>query len=99
MIISTPVQIFVAWRIRIISKAAWLSLIIVAFALTAFGGGMWLSVTVTQIRKFSRKPELHWPAMLWLVASAIGDVVITVSLVWYLVSGRVGIGGTQGKEG
>ncbi|KAG6830050.1 hypothetical protein H0H87_009461 [Tephrocybe sp. NHM501043] len=49
------------------------------------GGGVWLTVTVVHIRRYSRKPELHWPAMLWLLASAIADITITLSLSLNLV--------------
>ncbi|KAG6828232.1 hypothetical protein H0H92_008730 [Tricholoma furcatifolium] len=27
------------------------------------GGGVWLSVTVVHVRLYSKKPELHWPAL------------------------------------
>jgi hypothetical protein len=49
------------------------------------GGGIWLGVTVISIRQFVRKPELHWPALTWLLASAIADITITTSLAYYLV--------------
>lgn len=44
-----------------------------------------MTVTVTHVRRFARKPELHWPALTWLLASAIADVTITVSLAYNLV--------------
>ncbi|RXW24353.1 hypothetical protein EST38_g1478 [Candolleomyces aberdarensis] len=95
VIISTPVQIFIAWRIRIVSKATWISIIIFLLALTAFSGGIWLSVTVVHIRRFSRKPELHWPALVWLLSSAIADILITVSLVYHLSRRKTGFSGTD----
>lgn len=49
------------------------------------GGGIWLTQTVTAVRRYARKPELHWPALTWLLASAIADVIITVSLTISLV--------------
>ncbi|TFK21502.1 hypothetical protein FA15DRAFT_78689 [Coprinopsis marcescibilis] len=94
-IIAAPVQMFVGWRIRIISRSSWLLLLIWALALTGLGGGIWLSVTVTQIREFARKPELHWPALLWLLSSAIVDVVITISLVFHLSRRKTGFRGTD----
>lgn len=102
VIISTPIQIFIAWRIKIISRASWLALIICFLAIvslgkfhgakymklrliTILGGGIWLTVTVIHIRRYARKPELHWPALTWLLASAIADVTITISLAFNLV--------------
>ena len=55
------------------------------YSLDVTGGGIWLGVTVINIRLFSRKPELHWPALVWLISSAIADVTLTGSLTYYLV--------------
>jgi len=54
--------------------------------LGTIGGGIWLTITVLRVRQFVRKPELHWPALTWLLASAIADGTITVSLAYHLVS-------------
>jgi len=95
VIISTPIQIFIAYRIKIISRASWLAAAICALAIASFGGGIWLTVTIIHIRRFARKPELHWPALLWLLASAIADVTITVSLTWNLAKRKTGFSGTD----
>ena len=52
-------------------------------------GGLWLGASVEQ---FGKHPQLHilelrWPAVMWLVASALADIALTGSLVFYLVSG------------
>ncbi|KAF5383048.1 hypothetical protein D9615_004798 [Tricholomella constricta] len=95
VIISTPIQIFIAYRIKIISKATWLAIAICILAIISFGGGVWLTVTVIIIRRYSRKPELHWPALVWLLASAIADVTITVSLATNLARRKTGFSGTD----
>lgn len=101
VIISTPIQMFIAWRIRVLSKSIWLAVVICILAVISLGiciysqkactnvpsgGGIWLTIAVTEIRRFARKPELHWPALTWLLASAIADVLITASLTFSLVS-------------
>jgi hypothetical protein len=48
------------------------------------GGGIWLAATVVHVQRFAKKPLLHWPALTWLLASAIADVSITISLAFYL---------------
>ncbi|KAF4563993.1 hypothetical protein EYR36_003242 [Pleurotus pulmonarius] len=95
VLISTPIQIFVAWRILIISRAKWLAGLICIFAFISMGGGFWTGITVTIIRRFDRKPELHWPALTWLLASAIADVTITVSLAFSLSRRKTGISNTD----
>ncbi|KAK2459480.1 hypothetical protein APHAL10511_008514 [Amanita phalloides] len=84
VIISTPVQIFIAWRIKVITKSRLLAVVIGFLALVALSGGIWLTVTVTRIRRFSLKPKLHWPALTWLLSSALADVIIAAILTWSL---------------
>ena len=52
-------------------------------------GGLWLGASVERIGKHPQLYllELRWPAVTWLVASALADVALTGSLVFYLVSG------------
>lgn len=50
------------------------------------GGAIWLAYTVVDIGEFSRKAELHWPALTWLIAAMIADVIIAASLGYSLVS-------------
>jgi len=88
--ISTPIQIFIAWRIKIISGRLWIPIIIGILSLISLGGGTWLAYTVIVVRQFARKPELHWPALTWLLASAIADVFITGSLVYSLTKRKTG---------
>ncbi|GLB38894.1 hypothetical protein LshimejAT787_0600560 [Lyophyllum shimeji] len=95
VLISTPIQVFVAYRIKIISRATWLAAVICVLAIIALGGGVWLSVTVVHVRRYSRKPELHWPALTWLLASAIADITITTSLAYNLARRKTGFSGTD----
>ncbi|KAF7770689.1 hypothetical protein Agabi119p4_6663 [Agaricus bisporus var. burnettii] len=89
--VSTPVQLFIAWRIIIISGKRYFAFLIWAFALISTGGAIWLAHTVVDVKRFARKPDLHWPALTWLLASMIADVIITFSLVHSLAKRRTGI--------
>ncbi|XP_006462182.1 hypothetical protein AGABI2DRAFT_179048 [Agaricus bisporus var. bisporus H97] len=89
--VSTPVQLFIAWRIIIISGKRYFAFIIWVFALISTGGAIWLAHTVVDVKRFARKPDLHWPALTWLLASMIADVIITFSLVHSLAKRRTGI--------
>lgn len=90
VVISTPIQMFIAWRIRVISTRWWIPGLVVLLSLVSFGGGTWLAYTVTAVQRFARKPELHWPALTWLLASAIADVIITMALVYNLARRKTG---------
>ncbi|KAF8324512.1 hypothetical protein F5887DRAFT_1115948 [Amanita rubescens] len=84
VLVSTPVQIVIAWRIKVITKSRILAGIIGVLALVAFAGGIWLTVMVTIVRRFDQKPKLHWPALTWLLASAVADILISIVLTWSL---------------
>lgn len=47
---------------------------------------MWTTVRIVQIKVFAKKPELHWPALVWFLAACVSDILITVILVLSLVS-------------
>ncbi|KAJ8463199.1 hypothetical protein ONZ45_g6559 [Pleurotus djamor] len=88
--ISTPIQIFIAWRILTISKSRIIPAIIVFFAIVSLGGATWTSVKLAMIKLFIRKPELHWCALLWLLSSAISDGLIAFTLVYTLYQRKTG---------
>ncbi|KAF9254139.1 hypothetical protein L218DRAFT_589916 [Marasmius fiardii PR-910] len=90
VLISTPCQIFVAYRIRIISQIMWIPIMIVLLAFISMAGGLWTAVTNRIIKVFSRLAALHTPALMWLLASAIADLAITVSLYWTLARRKTG---------
>ncbi|KAL4259964.1 DUF6534 domain-containing protein [Pleurotus pulmonarius] len=93
--ISTPIQIFVAWRISIISRSWLMPALICVLGIISLAGGIWTCITVATIRVFSRKPELHWPALTWLLASAIADALITSTLVYSLYKRKTGFKDTD----
>ncbi|TFK37189.1 hypothetical protein BDQ12DRAFT_753202, partial [Crucibulum laeve] len=73
VIISTSVQLFVVWRIRIISMSLWLPAIISVFAFTSLGGGIWMTSSVLSAPKYMTFHEFRIPAIAWLMASAAAE--------------------------
>ncbi|PFH47885.1 hypothetical protein AMATHDRAFT_87450 [Amanita thiersii Skay4041] len=93
---ATPItMVFIAWRIWAINRSRLLTGAICLLALVAYGGGIWLTIMVIHIRRFSRKPELHWSALTWLLASAIADVLITITLTYSLSRRKTGFSNTD----
>ncbi|KIJ93755.1 hypothetical protein K443DRAFT_380095 [Laccaria amethystina LaAM-08-1] len=88
--ISTPIQLFFAYRIRLLSKSSWLAGIIAFFATVSLGGGAWSTVRIVEIKVFARKPELHLPALVWFLSAVVSDVMITVVFVITLNKRRTG---------
>jgi len=88
--ISTPVQIFMAWRIKVITGSLLLSSIICFLAVASFGGGVSTTVIVTLNPEFAKFSEFHPEVVTWLTSSALCDVFLTVYLVYSLYSRRTG---------
>ncbi|KAJ3576988.1 hypothetical protein NP233_g28 [Leucocoprinus birnbaumii] len=93
--ISVPIQLFFAWRIRALTKQSIISAIIAVLSLASFAGGLWTTILITIVKLFSRKPELHWPALVWFLTAAIADIMITVTLVINLSRRKTGFASTD----
>ncbi|KAJ7246831.1 hypothetical protein B0H12DRAFT_1235453 [Mycena haematopus] len=50
------------------------------FVTTKESGGIWTTVMVPIVRKFMNVPMLYRPAEVWLIAAAVTDICIAVSL-------------------
>ncbi|RDB17462.1 hypothetical protein Hypma_001621 [Hypsizygus marmoreus] len=88
--VSTPIQLFFAWRIKVLTKSNWIAGPIIVFGIISLAGGIWTGVKLAIIKDFIRKPELHIPALVWFLSSCISDVLITGSLVFSLSRRRTG---------
>ncbi|KAF8512166.1 hypothetical protein BU17DRAFT_77415 [Hysterangium stoloniferum] len=88
--ISTPIQLFVAWRIKIISGSRLLAAIIYFFALCSFIGSLAATISASFFPKYEDLQKFKPAIITWLTSSAAADVAITVSLVWSLYKRRTG---------
>jgi len=93
--VSTPIQLFFAWRIGSLTKSWWVPAIITLMAVASLTGGVWTAVMIRVVRTFANKPKLHNSALLWFLASCVADVMITVSLVLTLSKRKTGFTGTD----
>ncbi|KAF7315001.1 MFS domain-containing protein [Mycena indigotica] len=93
--ISTPIQLFFAWRIRSLTKSWWIPGVITILAIGSCAGGIWTAVGIQTLKTFANKPKLHNSALLWFLGSCVADVLITVSLVFSLSKRKTGFSGTD----
>ncbi|KAJ3576375.1 hypothetical protein NP233_g460 [Leucocoprinus birnbaumii] len=113
--ISTPIQLFFAWRIRLLTKQNIVAAVIAILSLVSLGetlslasliiimlildtwsaGGIWTTVLITIIKLFKRKPELHWPALMWFLSACLADIIITITLVINLSRRKTGFAATD----
>jgi len=102
-IIATLVQLFYAWRVKVLTGKLWLVALIVACALTGFCesslsekqslisfpllvvGALATGIAVSRIPQFIHFRDFKSVVIIWLAAECVGDVIITASLVLFLV--------------
>ncbi|KAF8508407.1 hypothetical protein JB92DRAFT_638881 [Gautieria morchelliformis] len=87
---STPIQIFTAWRISVIARSRPMAIVICILAVMSFAGGIWTTIRVADYRLLSRKPDLNESALLWFISSGLADMLITGSLIFSLSRRRTG---------
>ncbi|CAE6346172.1 unnamed protein product [Rhizoctonia solani] len=93
--IAATTQGFFAWRINRLTGSKWVSWAIALVLLVQFAAGAATTVGAWQVVDFTRFGELKAQISLWLVSSALADVIITVVLTWYLHTHRTGFSKTE----
>ncbi|KAF8207949.1 hypothetical protein K438DRAFT_2013323 [Mycena galopus ATCC 62051] len=83
--VSTPVQMFTAWRISVITGSVILPFIISVFSVVSFGGGLLVTIFASIRNEFREFQSFSGAVIVWLVSSAVCDVLITVVLTYSLV--------------
>ncbi|KAJ7588314.1 hypothetical protein C8J56DRAFT_941356, partial [Mycena floridula] len=83
-IISTPVQLLMAWRIMVVTETRLWTCIIVAIAMLAFGASIWTTIEVSSKPAFSQFTEFRIAPITGLASSATADLIITGVLVYSL---------------
>jgi len=95
VMISTPVQFFIAWRIKVVSGSFVMPLIIGFFGTCSFIGGAAVAVLAPIVRERVKLIRVEPALIIWLVSSATADVLITLSLSWSLVKRKTGLKSTD----
>ncbi|KAF7291427.1 hypothetical protein MIND_01287500 [Mycena indigotica] len=97
ILVSTPIQLFTAWRIKVITHSYILPSIISLFAIASFASGLVLSANVFAHAHFRDFPAFATEAITWLVATAACDVLVAVGMTHALLTRRTGFGGVDGQ--
>ncbi|KAJ6625950.1 hypothetical protein B0H10DRAFT_1999623 [Mycena sp. CBHHK59/15] len=89
-IIGSMVQLFYAWRIHSLKGNPWIIALIVTCALTNAFGGLASAAAIAFVPQFSHFQEFQVPVICWLLSAAVGDIIITITLVLYFRNHRTG---------
>ncbi|KAB5592815.1 hypothetical protein CTheo_3735 [Ceratobasidium theobromae] len=95
VMISSAAQCFFAWRVAKLTGKVWLGWLIGVSAFVQFAAGTGLTIGLFIVGEFSRFQELRTAVIIWLVLSAITDILITCILVWYLRTHRTSFSQTD----
>ncbi|PIL30713.1 hypothetical protein GSI_06881 [Ganoderma sinense ZZ0214-1] len=90
-IIAFLVQLFFAWRVNVLTSNRWIVTAILICAVAQLLGGIGTSIGVTIVRDFGELRKFQAVGIVWLVAAALGDVLITAALVWHLRNHKTGM--------
>ncbi|KAI0796329.1 hypothetical protein BC629DRAFT_287478 [Irpex lacteus] len=94
-IIACFVQLFFAWRIKVLTGSWPLVLVITAFSITQMFGGLGTGIGMRTVPEYTQFQRLQVIVIIWLAASALTDMIITISLVGYLRMHRTGFASTD----
>ncbi|KAF7358002.1 hypothetical protein MVEN_00847200 [Mycena venus] len=96
-IVSAPIQLFTAWRISVITQSLILPGIIALLSLGSFGAGIAVSAIVSTNPEFQNFAHFTSEVTLWLVLSAVCDIVIAVGMTHALYTRKTGFSAVDGQ--
>ncbi|KAJ3486409.1 hypothetical protein NLI96_g4270 [Meripilus lineatus] len=95
-IIATIVQLFFAWRVKVLTGNNWIVSLIVVTSLCSIFGGIGTAIGIHIVPQFVEFQKFKAVVIVWLIGAAICDAAITLSLTWYLRAHRTGFSSTDG---
>nr|GAT44242.1 predicted protein [Mycena chlorophos] len=93
--ISTPVQLFMAWRLQRLTKHSVMPGIILLLALVSLAGGLSVTIKVSLQQDYSAFPAFKPFTTVWLAATAACDLLLSTALIYSLKVRKTGVGPTD----
>lgn len=94
-IISSTVQLFFAWRVKVLIGNKWLVSFLVITGSLSILAGVGTGIAVIFITRYADFPKFQSGVIIWLVGAAVCDTTITISLTWHLRKNKTGFQGTD----
>ncbi|KAJ3710335.1 hypothetical protein DFJ43DRAFT_1109026 [Lentinula guzmanii] len=89
-LIAGTVQLFFAWRVKILTTNWWIVSIVVLASLTGLVGGLVTAYEVGVTPHFVDFRNFKWSVIMWLAGECFADLGITSVLVWHLRKHKTG---------
>ncbi|EMD35143.1 hypothetical protein CERSUDRAFT_97065 [Gelatoporia subvermispora B] len=94
-IIATSVQLFFAWRIKVLTQNNWIVGVVVFSAMGSIFGGLGTAIAIHYVPEFIEFQKFQAVVIIWLILAAICDTTITISLTIHLRRHRTGFAATD----
>ncbi|KAM5538433.1 hypothetical protein V8D89_007766 [Ganoderma adspersum] len=94
-VIAALVQFFFAWRVKMLTSNRWIVGAIVLCAITQLLGGLGVTIALGMVPQFYEFRKFRVIGIIWLVAAALADMLITAALVWHLRKHKTGMSVTD----
>ncbi|KAF9026714.1 hypothetical protein BDZ89DRAFT_1134597 [Hymenopellis radicata] len=94
-VIASFVHIFFALRINVLLGQWWIPAVIAVLALTTLCGGVASGVMALHINTFDRLHEIRPYLAVWLWPAAVADIIIALSMSYYLYQHKERINSTE----
>ncbi|KAF8514946.1 hypothetical protein BU17DRAFT_94035 [Hysterangium stoloniferum] len=90
-IITSTAQLFFGWRIYILSQKIYIPAVTIVLSFVQCGAGLWGGIFAHQLGLFS-EVQIHASPITsaWLGGAALCDVIIAISMIYYLLKSRTG---------
>ncbi|KAI0755216.1 hypothetical protein C8Q80DRAFT_418356 [Daedaleopsis nitida] len=89
--IAALVQLFFAWRVKVLTSNIFAVAVIVICSIAQLCGGLGTSIAVGMIPAFVEFQKFKVIVIVWLAFSAVADTLITAALVWHLRKNKTGM--------
>ncbi|KAJ7136602.1 hypothetical protein C8R44DRAFT_360156 [Mycena epipterygia] len=93
--ISTPVQLFVAWRVKKLTKSYFFPFLIALSSLISLGGGLSVTIMVSLHSAYADFASFHPFVITWLSSTAACDVILSGALIYSLYTRKSGVSTTD----
>ncbi|KAJ7731329.1 hypothetical protein DFH07DRAFT_847470 [Mycena maculata] len=91
VLISTPIQLFVAWRVKIITKSYLFPALISILSIISLGGGLSVTIIVSLHSDYADFGSFHPYVITWLSSTAACDVILSAALIYSLYTRKTGV--------
>ncbi|KAM5544561.1 hypothetical protein V8D89_001459 [Ganoderma adspersum] len=90
-VIAALVQLFFAWRVKVLTSNRVIVALIVVLAIIQLFGGTGTTVAVSIVPQYTEFRRWKSIAIVWLVSAGLADILITATLVWHLRKNKTGM--------